>query len=774
MDTFKVIYKNNNKYFKLDLVRNIDLKEIEFSQKNIDYNLSLGIRNFKCNINAPLEKLFKLVKIIDKNITIQFLDYCYKIKRNVFMLSDEKFSGKTIEFTSNEEHISNEVVDIQNNNLGYLANIAGLETIPIDGEDLVNLYIKKIESYELDENISNVINDIFSIFNRFSYENVFNAPNIKKLHRIVLSKIYEIYYKFNFDNIKNEDSISLMNEIIQIARLFHKDDTNSIQNFYDKKEFLLLDKINDLVCLDMKIKNLKINMNKYDDSKYDRSKNFYYSSITRTSWIDELEYNNITGLLVKIDPKEINKNAYNLDYVPIMDITHTIISFEQILEAYKIFHKNNGTLFDDNLGTTIISGFGIGNGNCMIPLYLNEDHWKLVEHYLDLNNGIIFNRNPLISKRRHNDIYYNIMTNMINFTFSDENYSSEKWVQLLFSMLRTVYEISKYDSFLVNKFKNNLQYRVDCNINKILILSLFDKDDNNVRYIIEEQVRRKMKSIYRDINVLDKIYNFNNIEECLSYEYNYITNKFDYEIDINTFNTYIEELEENNIFSTLITMVHGIISMRTIIKEQYIDIFNHMDSHGGVLQDDLLHSLKDCITDKLIKPTNYLLNSSINPKFSSHINFTKNKKFRMQTLKDNDILQNDLQLKSLIIQSIIQRVNKCRKKAIDNGKYLDPFKENVNIIRSTGVLISSRYIREFYNLSSNFKSYIDCINTLGSNLKYIVLLLLHIRKTISLKKNILDNIHLVINKETIKIIENVLNKKTLPNEFSHYSILFQN
>ena len=108
------------------------------------------------------------------------------------------------------------------------------------------------------------------------------------------------------------------------------------------------------------------------------SKNFYYSSITRTSWIDEIEYNNITGLLVKIDPKEINKNAYNLDYVPIMDITHTIISLEQILEAYKIYHKNNGTLFDNYLETTIISGFGIGNGNCMIPLYLDEDHWKLV------------------------------------------------------------------------------------------------------------------------------------------------------------------------------------------------------------------------------------------------------------------------------------------------------------------------------------------------------------------------------------------------------------
>ena len=180
-------------------------------------------------------------------------------------------------------------------------------------------------------------------------------------------------------------------------------------------------------------------------------------------------------------------------------------------------------------------------------------------------------------------------------------------------------------------------------------------------------------------------------------------------------------------------MIHGIISMRTIIKNRYNNIFTHLDENGGILEDDLLHSLKSNITDKLIKPTNFLLKSSVNPKFSSHINFTKLKKFRMSTLKENNILQNNYQLKSIVIQSIIQRVNKCRRKAIDNGKYIDPFSEELDIIKNTGILISSRYIREFYKLTGNFKSYIDCFNNLNNNLKLIILLVLHIRKTISLK-----------------------------------------
>ena len=174
-----------------------------------------------------------------------------------------------------------------------------------------------------------------------------------------------------------------------------------------------------------------------------------------------------------------------------------------------------------------------------------------------------------------------------------------------------------------------------------------------------------------------------------------ITNKFEYKLDNNIFEKYVEELEENNIFSSLITTIHGIISMRTIIKNKFNEIFSHLDNYGGVLQDDLLHELKNNISDKLIKPTNYFLSSSMNPKFSSHINFTKNKKFRMETLKENNILENNLQLKSVIIQSIIQRVNKCRKKAIFNGKYLDPFSNHLDIIKNTGVLISSRYIREY-------------------------------------------------------------------------------
>ena len=207
----------------------------------------------------------------------------------------------------------------------------------------------------------------------------------------------------NFDRINDSENISLVNELFKLSLLENiNDNSKNLYNFYSgNKLTLLIDKVINMIHDDKKIKDSKLNIDYYKDSKYNQSKNLYYSIITRTNWIDELEYGNVNGLLVKIDPKEINKNAYNLDYVPIVDITHTVISLEQLLEAYKIFYEENNTLFDDVTHNNVISGYGVGNGNCIIPFYINSDHWKVVKYYNDYINGIIFNRNPLNSKKKH-------------------------------------------------------------------------------------------------------------------------------------------------------------------------------------------------------------------------------------------------------------------------------------------------------------------------------------------------------------------------------------
>ena len=751
MDTFKVNYKNNGKYFSQDIIEEVQLLDIDFNIESIKKHIDNKINFFKCNIPLPLDIIYK--NLMNYNIYIEFNDYLVKISEKKINISNERFSKQKITF-------ENTIEESTSTDNFYNPDI------------ICKIFIDMIESISISKTFQEGINIMNNILNRMYYQSIEESYLCNKLYNTFCHKLFEIISKLDIDNINNDlDDYSMISEIIEILKLSKIDLSFKFEN----KEYILFEKLKKLVQDDRFIKTYKYDTNKFEDKIYNESKNFYYSSITRTSWIDEMEYKNISGLLVKIDPKEINKNAYNLDFIPIVDITHTIISLEQILEAYKVYHKTWNTLSDKDMGTNIISGFGIGEGNCMIPLYICDEHWKMAEIYNDYNFGIIFNRNPLISKNKYCDLYYNILSNMIDLTFSNQNYNSDKWIQLLFSMLRTVYELSKHDKHLINRFVKDKIYRIDCNVNKILILSLFDSDNISIRYIIEEQIRRKMKSIFRNISPLDNLYNFNNPSDAIKYEFLLDNLEINNIINDNNFNILIQTLEENNIFSSLITTIHGIISMRNIILNKFSTIFNSMDEIGGILKEELVHSIKNEIINKLIKPSNFSLKTSINNKFSSHINFTKNKKFNITTLYDNYILDNDLQLKAIIIQSIIQRVDKCRRKAINNNKYSDSFnKDNYElIIKNTGILISSRFIRNYYNLTS-IVDYVRLLNTMNPTMIELFLMIININKTVSLKSKLEDNLNLITNFETREIIRSYYKNGSFSDKYSSYNIYITN
>ncbi len=445
------------------------------------------------------------------------------------------------------------------------------------------------------------------------------------------------------------------------------------------------------------------------------------------------------GILLSIDPKEINRTAYNLDYIPINDITHTIIGFDQILEAY-----SNITNIDDQTVdySNVLSGFGIGDGNCILPIYINKEHWKFVKLYMYNNLGIIFNRNSLDYSFNHKIIYKNVLVSMINLTFSNSNNRSDKWINLLFSVLRTNYELFKYDKSSqyfeyseLSKFTNDIKYRTNCNLNTILVEYLiFDTSDNVIHYIFEELIRQVFKSIYKSINILDNVYNFE-ILSALYYEDNY-NNSIDYNINYDKVSNWIKELEDNNIFSEKITLIYGIIMMKKIISNN--NFFDTFDNNCGILPDDILNNLKYMINTHKIEATNSKLVGLINPKFREHINFTKTKVFSIDTFLDLGLVKSRESLMNVFIQGLIQRVNKCRSKAINNNRYQDPYKEN-NIINFTGLLISQRFIKEYFNLNTDMNNYIITLNTIDIDLidKFVKVM---IKKTITIRKYILDNI----------------------------------
>ena len=92
------------------------------------------------------------------------------------------------------------------------------------------------------------------------------------------------------------------------------------------------------------------------------------------------------GLLINVKPTELNKCYFSYENITVADITTSIVGLDQIIESYKL----------TNEFSVSISGNGIGNGNCILPLYIDEKHWELVKLYENYNFGLLFNRNPLL------------------------------------------------------------------------------------------------------------------------------------------------------------------------------------------------------------------------------------------------------------------------------------------------------------------------------------------------------------------------------------------
>ena len=576
---------NSNEYF-INITNLLDIN------KYLNYTFSWF--NLNSNNEEDEEKIVNFLKSNKNNIYIKYNNlYYYKCDKNL----DKIIISKNIIYNSNFIiQTLNRIYILTHNNNMKLCNSTNINNyIKFYYLKLISKNVNKDNSYNLIYNLVNYLYKNISNFNHSIYLVSLNSIIIKLTN-----------YLFNYNNFE----YSLANQLI----LFNKKTNKKFINFKNIfKNILRYFELED----NLKI-NIKNTMN-YDDKKYDNSKELYHSVITHTNWVDEFDNGCIMGLLIDIYP---NNTKYNYDYdkINIKNISHSIVSLDELLEAYTIYHKNNLTYDNEFLDTNIISGCGIGEGNAILPLYINKQNFKNVKLYLNNVLGIILNKNSLITNEKFQNIYYKIFLKMLTLSLTDTEYKSEKWIYIFFSVFRTTYELTK------KKLKNiNIKNIMNENINEI-IFHFFTNNlyDDIFNIIMEEMFRRKMKYALNSICCLENLFNFN-IHNCFEYLHKKNNN-------ITNYNNFLQFLENKIDLINLIKEILSIYNFKQFLNN--IDIlkeFKYSDENGGIISSSLLKKFRLFISTNFVKPVNSKLNILINKKFTKHINKSKIYKFKFKS-----------------------------------------------------------------------------------------------------------------------------------------------
>jgi hypothetical protein len=500
---------------------------------------------------------------------------------------------------------------------------------------------------------------------------------------------FNIYKKMLNDLLNVEFNNSLLSEMLCFITV------SDLKYSRDLLNLLIIDDI-------IRVKKFKV-----DENMKDESTDLYNSIISRTDWKEELNYGNIMGLLINIKPTELNKCYFSFENIEVNNVTTSIVGLDQVIESYKLVKD-----FDVS-----ISGNGIGNGNCILPLYIDEIHWNLVKLYQNYNFGLLFNRNPLLYCNDMNKVYKVVLLKMINLTFSDKDYRSDKWINLLFSLFFTTTKLFNKKEYIKNL---ELRDRYKLNINDLLYDYLLCDDDNDYKYIVEELIRRCFKKMYKNIDILDSIYNIGHIDDAM--ENKILISEINYK-------KWLNDIEMNNIFIETIKLIYGVYKMKNIISDKYLK--------SVLSNEDLVH-IKDYVKKNEIKVKSHELYGLLNNNFN-HTNYCKTKTYSIKILFDIGIVRNKEELRSMLIQCMMQRVNKLAKRNIN---YIDPFSENSKlIIVNNYSIFKQRYIKKLFGLG-NLNDYIRIINCIELfRLKFFLDVM--VNNTICLKNQIKSNIELI-------------------------------
>ena len=590
------------KMFLLSEIRDDNILYKYTNLINNDLNISF-IDNF--NINEIVTNI-EYINLFGTNFKLNIINNLYVLEVYDFLYCNCNL------LESDEKYDIEKQLDILNEsiyNCYEIDDISILEKILYRIKDIENTYKKEIETYHIGLNI---VNNIYYIFLK-----LYNSY-INKCDNLVIQNIID------FSDI----SVSLRNIFI---------------NKYKYKFFNLIKKnINLLNNHKIDTYEIKLDHNKY----FEESKNIFYSVLTISDWVEELQNNNFMGLLIRTNSLEnITKLGYKSN--KILNITNTIIPFKSYKDIF-INYFNKNKCIDTGYNNPMISGNTIGDGNMIFPLYICKENWKISRLYFKPLLSLIIGQNPLLYTDSHINTIFKIFFKMITKTFNQNNeYTNDKWLYILFAVYMTCKKIIKEDNINLdgiyyNFIKSNI-YRTKHYTPSLytllgyIIIEGIDVYNINVftKYIIQEKIRRK---IFRYLPKKIQIFNY---LKCDNGEI---------EIDNIKIDSFIKNFDNTKLINDLLSFCKFYKLMKN-----YRNLEEKLDKTYSLLPKNDLENIQKYIKNNL----------------NTDITFKK--------LMDETNGYNDKDyLYKCIIQGIEQKNSKIRTKYIKNKLYQNLFTTSYN------------------------------------------------------------------------------------------------
>lgn len=296
------------------------------------------------------------------------------------------------------------------------------------------------------------------------------------------------------------------------------------------------------------------------EDKINGSGEMFKSFITMMSWVEELETQGCVGIALSINVKKMgNQTTIKFNEIPLTCLA-TLDFIDMVISDTVAMHDTR------RINSLVIASepYKKSSINVVLPLYINDMHWKIASKYLQITANMINYYYPFTKDRRFWKIYFNVLHGYVGKLYGD---ISENEVKMFMAYWKTASEIRrlfkiKCDTVIKSdKVKDYRYFDYSSLMGQILSDPVNDPDRLRIT------LKYYMTSICSKDNGI-----------LLTQDYgNYCTLRY--------------------YFSQLIRDIASVIHFYTTVHREYVQTLDNMNSSYSVCSDNDANSIKGKIVN---------------------------------------------------------------------------------------------------------------------------------------------------------------------------------